>query len=94
MTEDIAPPADRPVTKTRFGSMLWSDPILSTICLIDSACPWSRWLSLARRSGQLLTRTLRIAAEKAIRLPLRPLIVIRDLDHQRAHNFFVPGGRR
>ena len=46
MTEVIAPPADRPVTKTRLASIPWSDFILSTICLIDNASPWPRLLWL------------------------------------------------
>ena len=32
MTEVIAPPAESPVTKTRAGSMPWSDTIVATIC--------------------------------------------------------------
>ena len=47
MTEVIAPPAERPVMKTRAGSMPWSDAIVATICRIDAASPCPRSMSPA-----------------------------------------------
>src|SRR5437763_1256530 len=39
MTAAMAPPAERPVTKTRLGSSPWSATVRSTIALIEAASP-------------------------------------------------------
>jgi hypothetical protein len=45
ITDVMAAPADRPVTKTRLGSAAWSVFILSTICLMERASPPVRVMS-------------------------------------------------
>ncbi|MFO1156069.1 MAG: hypothetical protein U1E43_04535 [Rhodospirillales bacterium] len=48
MTEVMAPPAERPVTKTRCRSRPWAATRWSTICRIDSGSPPSRAKSCGR----------------------------------------------
>ena len=52
MTAAIAPPAERPVTKTRLGSSPWSATIRSTIALIEAASPRPRRLSPSRNQSK------------------------------------------
>jgi hypothetical protein len=46
ITDVIAPPAERPVTKIRAASISCDRRIASTIALIDAASPDPRWVSV------------------------------------------------